>query len=257
MRNWRQWSSGCTPGAQVVLVDGALDRVAAASPFVTDAVILSTGAEAGADLSVVAGTAASIVGLWSLKTPNDPEVLALASKAIDEGCVAFLERFTPTVEATVEAPGDPPSCWTLRRTAFSTVLGREEEVLREAGWHRMWSCPAVSEVSQRPVAEAGSAEVAPGTAAYRQRLDRLFVGGSGPRTRRGMGPWHHREPCVKRSLVRAAEMVVYREVFRKTGKRIPVLTLSRVRKAVGRCVKWPWGNTFFAGESHSTGFSDI
>jgi hypothetical protein len=238
-------------GAQVVLVDGALDRVAAASPFVTDAVILSTGAEAGADLSVVAGTAASIVGLWSLKTPNDPEVLALASKAIDEGCVAFLERFTPTVEATVEAPGDPPSCWTLRRTAFSTVLGREEEVLGEAGVASYVVVPGA--VSERFLSEAeGWPErdaIAEGwphrdaLAVIARDSTALFVRPGSP-----VPVYVSREmrllaitvnPVSERGVsYEPREMVdqVYREVFRKTGKRIPVFDIVSGEKS-GREVR--------------------
>ncbi|MEX0974185.1 MAG: hypothetical protein WD024_02385, partial [Bacillota bacterium] len=41
-------------GANIVLVDGALDRVAAASPRVTEATILATGAASDANLGLIA-----------------------------------------------------------------------------------------------------------------------------------------------------------------------------------------------------------
>ena len=60
--------------------------------WMAGAVVLSTGASAGTDLALVARATASIVKLWSLKMPDDPEVLSLARQAVDQGRVAFLEE---------------------------------------------------------------------------------------------------------------------------------------------------------------------
>lgn len=105
-------------GANIVLVDGALDRVAAASPRVTEATILATGAASDANLSLIAGKTGFLAWLWSRRAPNDPALRALAKEALDTGYVAFIDR---------------AGCLAVRRTQYRTCLGFEEEILSRAG----------------------------------------------------------------------------------------------------------------------------
>ena len=62
-------------GADMVLVDGALDRMAAASPKVTDAVILATGASLDMDLEAAAQEMGFLVWLSSPSTLWTPPPL--------------------------------------------------------------------------------------------------------------------------------------------------------------------------------------
>jgi hypothetical protein len=220
-------------GAQVVLVDGALDRVAAASPFVTGAVILSTGAAAGADPTLVARSAAFIVKVWSLRRPDDPEVLALASEAIDEGHVAFLDGLSGSASpgcsrgSPREAPGRKTSRYVLRRTAFGTVLGREEEVLSQAKGASFIVVPGA--VSETLLSGAGGRPEGDRLAVITKDPTNLFI-----RSEPEVPVYVTREmrllaitvnPVSGRGMsYDPAEMVaeVSREVLRSAGKSVPV-----------------------------------
>lgn len=107
-------------GAQVVLVDGALDRAAAASPRVTDAAILATGASAGTNLAEIAETAGRVAWLWSRRPPAGLQVRELAKRAIREGTVTFLD-------------GNQIDRYIIRKTSYRSVLGSEEDILSQAG----------------------------------------------------------------------------------------------------------------------------
>jgi len=129
-------------GARVVLVDGALDRVAAANPKVTDAVILATGAAAGSSLDAIAERIEDLTWLWSRPSPSDPAVLKLAEEAIGFGRVAF-----------IDLAGAPPMP-RLRLTQFHTCLGAEEEILSRAGTAQYVVVPGA--VNQKFLMDAGS-----------------------------------------------------------------------------------------------------
>ncbi len=105
-------------GADVVLVDGALDRVAAANPKVTGAVILATGAASDTNLRLIAGKLGFLVWLWSRTVPKDPTVRALAHEVLDKGFVSFIDR---------------AGAYRVRSTQYRTCLGFEEEILSRAG----------------------------------------------------------------------------------------------------------------------------
>lgn len=53
-------------GAEIVLIDGAIDRRSIASPFASDAIILSTGAVLSRDMKVVVQDTMHVVSLYSL-----------------------------------------------------------------------------------------------------------------------------------------------------------------------------------------------
>lgn len=110
-------------GAEVVLVDGALDRMAAASPKVTEATILVTGASVGSDLESLAQHLALVV--WLLSRPRHPlrPVASLAEEALEKGRIGFIHA--------VRDKGQGKHI--LRLTNLATVLGIEDRVLEQAG----------------------------------------------------------------------------------------------------------------------------
>ena len=105
-------------GADIVLVDGALDRRAAASPQVTDATVLATGAAAESNLKSLADRLNFLVWLLSRPEPENRFVKDLARKAMDRDVVCF-------IDSCLNKP-------VIRPTRYPTVLGNEDEVLEEA-----------------------------------------------------------------------------------------------------------------------------
>ena len=79
-------------GADIVLVDGALDRKSAASPQVTDAAILSTGAVAGRNIRAIAEEMGFWVWLLSRPQHDDEKIRALARKAVEKETVCLIEN---------------------------------------------------------------------------------------------------------------------------------------------------------------------
>ncbi len=65
-------------GADLVIVDGALDRISSASPAISDAAILSTGAVLSRNMDKVIEQSVHQVKLFSLPMIDDPEVEELA-----------------------------------------------------------------------------------------------------------------------------------------------------------------------------------
>jgi len=110
-------------GADIVLVDGALDRIAAASPLVTEGLILATGASAHDNPRTIAQETAALAWTWLRPIPPDPKVVELAGEAVKKGRVAFLDR----------GPSGPHPTYSARVSRYGTVLGMEEQVLAEAG----------------------------------------------------------------------------------------------------------------------------
>lgn len=125
-------------GADIVLVDGALDRVAAANPKVTEAAVLSTGASSGDNLNAIAERIGFLVWLWSRPRPGEIRVRALARAALDKGLVSFLDEGAPAA----------------RETPYRTCLGFEEEILSLAGDAAYVVVPGA--VSRKFLSEAGS-----------------------------------------------------------------------------------------------------
>jgi hypothetical protein len=110
-------------GADIVLVDGALDRMAAASPKVTDATILATGASLDMDLETMAQQLGFIV--WLLSRPEHPVkgIASLAKQAVEKDRVCFIHA----------GRGGMQGRYTLRPINYPTVLGVEDEILERAG----------------------------------------------------------------------------------------------------------------------------
>ncbi|SHJ71436.1 hypothetical protein SAMN02745975_02695 [Geosporobacter subterraneus DSM 17957] len=71
-------------GAQLVIVDGAIDRVASASPAVTEATILATGAVLSRDMNQVIERSIHQTRLFSLPRVEDEHIRQMISAMIEE-----------------------------------------------------------------------------------------------------------------------------------------------------------------------------
>lgn len=127
-RSARQLSSAVKKflayGADIVLVDGALDRKAAASPLVTEACILATGASSADDLNSMVETLESLVWAWSLPELEDALVAKLGARAVEKERVALLKLGG---SGRGDAPGRP----VLVFTEYPTALNYEEDIAQE------------------------------------------------------------------------------------------------------------------------------
>ncbi|QXM06774.1 hypothetical protein [Crassaminicella indica] len=73
-----------TYGADLVIVDGALDRISSASPSVTEATILATGAVLSRDMNKVIEKTMHQVQLFSLPQVQNDKIKKLADAVIEE-----------------------------------------------------------------------------------------------------------------------------------------------------------------------------
>ncbi|MBS3994364.1 MAG: hypothetical protein KGZ33_01095 [Alkaliphilus sp.] len=71
-------------GAQLVIVDGAIDRIAAASPAITEATILATGAVLSRDMDQVIERSLHQIKLFSLQALENGDLKQRISKIMDE-----------------------------------------------------------------------------------------------------------------------------------------------------------------------------
>ncbi len=115
-------------GADIVLVDGALDRRAAASPQVTDAAILATGAAAQGNLNFLAEEIGFLVWLLSRQEPENPLLRGLARKGMDKKVVCFIDSLCRPSDLYSNSPNQ----LVLRPTCYQTALGNEDDILEEA-----------------------------------------------------------------------------------------------------------------------------
>ncbi|MBQ7246341.1 MAG: hypothetical protein IJS33_05425 [Firmicutes bacterium] len=79
-------------GAELVLVDGAIDRKSVASPDSSDAIILSTGAVLSRDIKKVARETAHVVGLYNLPVLDDDDAKAAILPFLDENRILLLRK---------------------------------------------------------------------------------------------------------------------------------------------------------------------
>lgn len=70
-------------GAEMVLIDGAIDRKTIASPDTSDAIILSAGAVISRKMSRVVAETAHVIALYSLPEANDPKLLSIIDEVKD------------------------------------------------------------------------------------------------------------------------------------------------------------------------------
>lgn len=77
-------------GAELVLIDGSLDRRASAAPYVSDGTILATGAALARNLNVVIDKTMHIINTYSIPQIEKEEIKDAAASIIDMGRTALL-----------------------------------------------------------------------------------------------------------------------------------------------------------------------
>lgn len=79
-------------GAELVLIDGSLDRRSSAAPYISDGTVLATGAALARSLNTVIDKTLHIIHTYSIPRVSDDSVRALTAKIIDEGKTALIDK---------------------------------------------------------------------------------------------------------------------------------------------------------------------
>lgn len=79
-------------GADLVIIDGAIDRRTAAAPSIADATILSTGAVLSRDINRVIEETLHIVNLFSLPAIEDEDLRKTIGEYIDKDQIVILDK---------------------------------------------------------------------------------------------------------------------------------------------------------------------
>lgn len=79
-------------GAELVIIDGALDRRTSAAPSISDATILSTGAVLSRDINKVIERTLHVVNLFSLPPVEDDKARELIEEIMDQGQIAIIDK---------------------------------------------------------------------------------------------------------------------------------------------------------------------
>ncbi|MGE5629621.1 MAG: hypothetical protein ACM3TR_00830 [Caulobacteraceae bacterium] len=79
-------------GAELILIDGSLDRRASAAPYVSDGTVLATGAAMARNLNMVIEKTMHIVSTYSIPAVEQEEVRDAAYDIIDMGKTALIDE---------------------------------------------------------------------------------------------------------------------------------------------------------------------
>lgn len=89
-------------GAELVLIDGAIDRKSAASPSITDATILSTGATISRNVEVVKNETIHQVELFQLEEVKDEAIKNIAKEIHEKKGYALVDQEGNIEELTIQ-----------------------------------------------------------------------------------------------------------------------------------------------------------
>ncbi len=89
-------------GVDVVLVDGAINRKTAASPEITDATILSTGAVVSRSIDRVLEETAHQVELFGLEKVSNPIILEEAKKLMEKSVIGLVHKNGSSTELNLK-----------------------------------------------------------------------------------------------------------------------------------------------------------
>ena len=78
-------------GAELILIDGAIDRKSVAAPESSDAVILSTGAVLSRDMNKVIRETAHVVELYNLPELDNPKVREIIEESFEENQILIIK----------------------------------------------------------------------------------------------------------------------------------------------------------------------
>lgn len=101
-------------GCKKILIDGAFDRKSFASPLISDATILSTGASVSKNMKNVIKSTIHLLNLFSLDILKDSQIREIASQYINSAMVAIIEINNQ-----------------VKVIDISTALGHEKDILNE------------------------------------------------------------------------------------------------------------------------------
>jgi hypothetical protein len=79
-------------GCDLILIDGAFDRKSYATPIISDATILSTGASVSEDMREVINLTAHTIDLLNLENEEDEEILDIAKKIFKRAKVGIVDN---------------------------------------------------------------------------------------------------------------------------------------------------------------------
>lgn len=83
-------------GAEMVIIDGAIDRRSSAAPSITDATILSTGAVLSRDMNKVIEETIHIVNLFNLPQIEDSKEREILKEVLNKGDIAIIDKDSKT-----------------------------------------------------------------------------------------------------------------------------------------------------------------
>lgn len=89
-------------GADMVIIDGALDRRSSAAPSISEATILSTGAVLSRDINKVIEETIHIVNLFSLPPVGDNTSIEIIENVVAKGQVAIVDRSLNTTPINIK-----------------------------------------------------------------------------------------------------------------------------------------------------------
>jgi len=81
---------------EIVLIDGAFDRKSYATPTISDATIISTGASVSKDINQVVSITDHTVNLLTLESETDEEIINISEEIIKEAKVGLIYKDTTT-----------------------------------------------------------------------------------------------------------------------------------------------------------------
>ncbi|MCL4515640.1 MAG: hypothetical protein M1379_08675 [Firmicutes bacterium] len=117
-------------GARLVLVDGAVDRVASAAPVLAEAVILATGAVLAPDPLEVARRTAVRVEILGLPAVEDADLEREARRIIAGGRIGFLRGDENSPGGTLASSASGDSKFNIILLPHTTALGKAREIAR-------------------------------------------------------------------------------------------------------------------------------
>jgi hypothetical protein len=119
-------------GAEVVIIDGAVDRKAASSPLISDVCILSTGAVLSRDINKVVEKTAHAIKCYSLKEIEDIKLRGIVKKVKTTALInKDYEVYVPEIKTSINSGKiirnyiDENTRYIFIRGAFTSSLAKE------------------------------------------------------------------------------------------------------------------------------------
>jgi hypothetical protein len=79
-------------GCDIILIDGAFDRKSFATPLISDATILSTGASVDKSMDYVINTTVHTIRIFSIEAETDEEIIKLAKTIVNDSNIGIINK---------------------------------------------------------------------------------------------------------------------------------------------------------------------